>query len=1396
MKSSFIKISFSLLLVLFVLGNVLGQSNSKVYNFVNVNEGISKVGMSTILQDHKDFLWIGTNGDGLYKYDGIDYTSYKYKVQDSASLSSSLIYSTYLDNENKLWVGTEEGLNLYNRDLDNFNRYYFNTSNSITDPNISVISLNNDGNDNLLVGTFEKGLFRLKKGSNVLERVTIVGNNIPEVVNINNIQVTKENKIYVGTNFGLKEYDQNSNILKNAVFSIKEKMLTVDEPIQYMLTDDRGILWVGTISDGLIRIDPNASIKRLPITSKRVLSMVQIMDGTYMVGTENDGLFHIDKLGEIIRNYRYSKEDRNSIKSNSIWSLFVDYQQRIWMGYYNSGIAVYDELYDKFNHLESLANDPNSLEASLVTGIAKDDNGDLWITSDGGGIDVFNPRKNTFRHINIKSNNSEYKGLKSLDIQTVFIDSKKNKWFGSWNHGLYLLKNNSNRFINYNIENTPEVFTSNSILTFAEDSKGVIWIGTFYNGIISYDPKSATFTNHDSKPFRDKEIHNSAVRKILVDKKDNIWVGSTQGLYKVQQIPSGDYNVEHISEKLTSEYKNHTSVNHILSLYLSDDSNHLWIGTRGAGVCKYNLNNETFEWHNTFSGLKEHNISSIIESTNGDIWISGNNGITKIDRVEKTYTNYTSNDGLLSNDFNLNSALRGDNGLLYFGNYRGIDFFNPENIKTNKTPPSLHLTGFKLFNKDVEPNLKNSPLKQVIAETDSIVLKQNQSVFTIEYSAINYTRPEKNQYAYYLEGLLEESAETWNYVGNSRSATYTNLDFGNYTFKLKAANNDGLWTEEPIELKITILPPWWKTNLAITTYVLLFLSGVYLLNKITQNRIKEKQILKNERDQRAREEELHEKKLQFFTNISHEFRTPLTLIINPLQDIMKDNTLNLPQRVREKHNIIYKNTDRLYRLINELMDLRKLELNKVRLRAEKINLVEFTNDLIEYFKEEAYCRNIYLSVDSDVPNLSLWADKKMLEKIIFNILSNAIKVTPEGGAINVELTSNDDKHILPLLNETEVCKTVEVIISDTGPGLKKKQVKKIFERFYQVKNLNETYYGGTGIGLEVVQNFVQLHKGKIEVNSEVNKGTTFRVIFPRGKKHFANKEIISPSTEVHIQKERYIEPITQQQPNTDTVSAEAVISGNAKSHTLLIVEDNVELRNYLKNELKDNYKIITANNGLEGVEKAISTLPDIIITDVIMPEMDGFEFCKKIKTDIKTSHIPLLMLTAKARIDDRIEGIGYGADAYMVKPFDMRLLKLRLSQIITSRELIFDKYFGDISGAKENANATSIDKEFIQKVLRYINDNISDSDLSVEVLASQLHLSRSQLYRKIKTLTGQTVNELLRNIRLQKAKQILESGSANISEVSYKVGFSSPSYFTKCFKAHFNMLPTDIEVKD
>lgn len=1375
------KITSTLYFLTFILTINCTLLNSQIieedYNFISVKNNISQRAVSTITQDQQGLIWMGTNGVGLNKYDGVSFKSYRQDSNSENSLSSSLIRSSYNDSSNRLWVGTEMGLNLYNRDFDNFEKVKL-YSNSEEIHKVSIRAIVELDSGELLIGSHFYGIFKVNPETLIGTSINIKTKKSISGLQINSLVKNKNGKIFIGSNYGLFEYNDIQIVPVLTNYDESSDATQILYHIESMLVDNEGSLWLGTFSDGLIKIGltPFNSyfVKNYKITGQRVLSLIQAPNGRLLCGTENDGLFVVTKEGEIIKNYHYSKFGDSKIDSNSIWSLFVDNEERIWIGYYNKGVGKYDKFYNKFKSIKSLPNVQNSLQSPSVTAIVGDEKEQIWIGIDGGGIDVYNPNTQKITHL-LNSNNGIAEGLTNKDIVALHIDVNKNLWVGTWNAGIFYLPNGSKKFINYTKENTVGL-ESNRIMSFAESSKGIIWIGTFLKGLHCYNTKTKVFKHNDIL-FQKFNISQNDIHKVLVDSNDNIWVGTTLGLYKVIPDSNGRFDAVSLEDKMYTKHEKKYIVHDIVTLF-EDKNKNIWIGTDGAGVCKYSNSTKEFVWINNSKGLENETVATIIEADNGDIWIGGNKGITKYDIKNETFTNFDTNDGLLANDFNFNCTYKSPKGILYFGNYRGINYLDPSNISINKHIPDLYFSDFKLFNKSIEPNSKKSPLKKVISETKHLTLTHKQSVFTIEYAGINYTKPEKNQYAYYLEGFDDR----WNFVGNNRSATYTNLSAGEYKFKVKASNNDGIWNEEPLQLLITITPPWWNSKLAWFCYILFTLLLTYIIIKIAKQRVNEKQLVQFELDKRLQEEVLNDRKIQFFTNISHEFRTPLTLISNPLEDIIDDETLLLPQSVKEKHAIIHKNTNRLKRLIDELMDFRKIQLNKLSIKVSKIEPISFVKEITSHFKEESSLKNIMLTFDSDEIPIDLWSDPGMLEKIIFNILSNAFKITPENGLITVSVIKSKNKLIFPLIDDTKEFSAIEISIEDTGIGINKEDVKNIFERFYQVKKLNSQYYGGTGIGLEVVKSFIDLLKGQILVESEESVGTKFRIFLPLGKEHFSETELFLAPTK------------TEEKTSPDDENIEIAFNDDDNTKkTLLITEDNVELRSYLTKELRNEYSILEAKNGLEGVQIANEKMPDIIITDVIMPEMDGFEFCEKIKQDIKTSHIPVLMLTAKAMTDDWVKGIDSGADVYLTKPFDMKVLKAQLKQIVVSRQLLLDKYFKDTRNVKIPENTSPIDKKFITKVLDYINNNLSDESLNVEQLADELFLSRSQLYRKIKALTGYTANEFLRKIRLEKAKEMIENGHESISEVGFKVGFSSPSYFTKCFKSHFGILPTEIK---
>ncbi|MCF8714715.1 response regulator [Joostella atrarenae] len=1369
------------------------QEQTNNFNFVNIKEGMSKSPVHSITEDRYGFKWFGTNGAGLIRFDGINYNSYEYNWEDQSSISSDVVYATYIDDANRLWVGTNDGLNLYNRDFDVFERIDLTGVSGIEkNQNVSVHAIIQDKSGNIILGVLNHGVLRINKETLKISKISSEKNIDTGGFSVNSFAINSRGELYVATNLGLKHVNSENDTLEEFVQVYKKDTIKVKTPIESIVIDSDDDIWLGTNSKGVIKIsEKNHSINTFDLSDKRVMSIINMGNDEILCGTENDGLIHLSKNGKIIKHYTYNKFDKNSLKSNSIWSLYLDSNERIWLGYYNKGIGVHDRLYSKFQSIESIANNPNSLQASSATDIAKDKSGRLWISMEDGGLDIYVPSTKEFYHVN-KHNESYFKGLNSDDIQSVLIDSKENVWLGSWSGGVYLLKKGSNRFINYNTENTKGSLKSNKIMNIAEDTNGLIWFATFRNGLHYYDPEHKTYIHCNMPVFKAYGLHKIDARLVYVDSNNNIWLGTTSGLFKINVSKEGVFSVASMKELMSTQRQNYSGIHQILSITETKNGNIL-VGTGGGGLFVYNPEANKMEHLNHIKDFKENYISLVIECEDGQIWLGGNSGIISLNLNTHKVKKYTVSDGLLSNDFNNNAVIKDDKGILYFGSYLGVNYFNPKEIPINSSECNLVFTDFKIFNKKVSPEEENSPLSKVISQTENIILTHDQSVFTIEYVGINNTRPEKNQYAYYLEGVDRD----WNYVGSTRSATYTNLASGDYVFKVKSANNDGIWNKHPLELKIKVLPPFWLSNIAYLIYTILLLVGLYMFDYFMRKRIKQKQDIQLEREKRLQEERLNQKKLQFFTNISHEFRTPLTLISNPITDIINGMDYNYPIEIQRKHQIIYKNASRLSRLINELMDFRKIESNRMKIQAKEVNIFDQVSNNVEYFEVEAIQRHITLNLENNVDDLKVWLDPSMLEKIMFNLISNAFKVTPDSEMINVEVSKVKENGYKSLLGEGQVKEVVKISVSDTGPGIDQKEYKKIFKRFYQVGQLNKNYYGSTGIGLGLVKNFVELHQGKIEVESVLGQGSKFTIYFPLGKDHFSDNEIfnemdITPSLEVdtNIQVSNIDDAILD--VNNSDVDSQEVSENQDKKHTLLIVEDNSELREYLKNELKSKYRVLTAVDGQKGLEVAKDKTPDIILTDVVMPSIDGVEMCELIKKDLKTSHIPLLMLTAKAMVADRIKGIDSGADAYLSKPFDMDVLKATLNQLLKSRQILFNKHYQGILEPSKSKTTTQ-DSTFIKKILEYINENISETDLGVELLASELFLSRSQLYRKVKALTGVTVNEFIRKIRLEKAKELLESGDYNISEVTYKVGFSSPSYFTKCFKTYFNIQPSDLK---
>lgn len=1371
---------------LFFLAFAKAQIDVNNLKFLPIQEGVSKKPISTILQDDQGFIWIGTRGAGLYRYDGVHFESYKQVWGDSTSINSNQIFTLYLDRKHRLWVGTDAGLNLFNREQKTFENLNHIPTNDEGYSTISSILEDQDGN--LIIGSYANGLFKINSSDHSSSKITMSPELEGKKFFINDLELGLNGEFYAATSLGLMKFDLRSTILKpfkNDHIS-SENLQKLQANIESLHRDALGNLWVGTWQDGLLKLNLNNDLTittSYPITNEKIFCLTTF-DDKVLIGTENDGLFILTNEGDLVQHYTEDSDYTDSIKSNSIWSIFIDNEERIWLGYYNQGVDVYNPLHSKFGSIDGLLHKTNTAQSDPITDIVQDKQGLLRIST-FNNVFSYNPVTKDFKDFN-RSNQIKTNFKPDIGIESLFIDSNDNFWIGTWANGLYLLEKGSQQYIHYTKESTKGALKTNTIRGFAEDSKGRVWMASFLSGLHYYDPSSKSFNHCDNASFTSSGLARSDVKTIIIDSEDRIWVGSTNGLYKIEDLGNSNFRVENMKPKMELVHQNHPSLHNILALYEADDGS-LWIGTEGMGLLRYHPKEDTFYNPNLVLDSKEMTVNGIIEDHEHNLWICGDLGVTKLNLDTKEVTNFTTYDGLLSQYFRNGVVARTTSGDLYFGSQLGVNYISPSHYETNTNEPILHLTDFKLFNKSISPLEKDSVLKKSISETDTIELKYNQNFFSINFVGVNYTRAEKNEYAYILDGFDEQ----WNYVGSAKSASYTGLNPGEYTFRLKAANNDGVWTQNPLQLYIRVTPPWWKSTGAYLFYFLFTILSCGALYMLSKRRFKEKQVALLERNRRSQEEELHNVKLKFFTNISHEFRTPLTLIINPINDLVKKEKKNLPKRVNQKLKIIHKNSYKLSLLINELMDFRKLQFNKLQILPEEIDIVSSLKNIKLFFKEEKKKRNISLKLETSLSELKAYVDPGMFEKIIFNILSNAFKVTPDGGSIRIVLEQKDE---LPYAIPHESYGSFVISVKDSGSGIDQKEYNKIFNRFYQVSTNNKNYYGSTGIGLEMVKDYITLHHGKIEVESKIGEGAKFIMTFP----------IVHPSSlsasqtipESFKDNSSNIESMDEVLPATNLIEP-STVAASKKEHTVLIVEDNIELQEYVQKELSDTYHTLVAPNGKIGFEIALDKQPDILITDVVMPVVDGIELCKNIKTNIATSHIPLIILTSKAMVEDRIKGVDSGADGYLSKPFDMDLLKAMINQMIVNRKVLFEKYTiqNTLPKPQPSISTTTLDDAFLKRVLHLVRERIDDQNLNVENLAVQLRLSRSQLYRKIKILTGLSASEFLRKVRLEKAKELLQSEyNYNISEVTYKVGFSSPSYFTKCFKKEFGYLPTEEEI--
>ena len=1346
----------------YCISYVFAQTKNGVqFTRLNTLNGLSQSTVSCILKDRYGFMWFGT-ANGLNKYDGYKFKVYRNNAKDATSIISNDISCLYEDRAGKLWIGTSgKGLVLYDRSKDSFSSVGLSGKPDEILSDNAITSIYEDKKGNFWIGTFSN-LNLLDRKTN---KVTHFAYNPTDTGSLSSTIVSclfedSRGNFWVGTHRGLNLMDRKTGKFTKYFEQPNSANQISSDVITAIAQDKKGTLWIGT-AGGLNQYNYAANTFRAYKANNQnpnalksnAIHTICIGEGnTVWVGTEK-ALDLFDTNTALFTHYTKNPRDERSISHSSIVSLLVDGQGILWVGTFAGGVSKYDKNQSNFTLYRGFGLENSN--SNVVTSFAEAANGDIWVGTDGGGLYLWQLAYNYFMPYDASTNNKDKVGS---SILSLLLNRKKDRlWIGTYDKGVASLKVSTGEITYYHADK----INSNSVYALLEDKRGNIWIGTNGGGVSVLNPVTKELKHFQNEPNK-ASLGNNFIRAFYEDVQGDIWIGTYSGGISVLNPSTNKFTqYNSFNSNLQSEI--------IYSIY-GDTKNNIWVGTKGGGLLLFDRNKNNFRAITENQGLASSVVNSIVEDRQHNLWIGTDNGLSRFSPTSKALKNYTVVNGLQSNEFIPGSAFRTSKGDMLFGGLNGFNNFDPKAIRDNKRIPPVVITDFLLFNKSVPIANSNSPLKLNINETQEIVLSYDQSVFAIEFAALSYTVPEENKYAYMLEGFDED----WNYVGQERKATYTNLAPGKYTFKVKAANNDGLWNEEGTAMSIVITPPFWKTNWAYLLYFLTISGILYAIYVEIKSREKLKSEVLYQTITADKMQELNQLKLNFFTNISHELRTPLSLIVDPLRKIITEE-MNVDQAKRYSR-LVFKNATRLTNLVNQLLDFRKLETGHLQLEPKKIDVITLIKNVFEAFALRADERAITYVLDLKLTHLDAWIDSDKLDKILTNLISNAFKYTPDSGLITVSVNMNE------LLEENGDAKNViEIHIKDTGAGIPSELKDKIFDIFYQVKDAERYEKESSGIGLALTKELVLLHKGEVFVNSVAGEGADFVVKIPVGEEHFLHSEPNSVQ-ERNIGVESF---------ELDQVGNEvAMVSNEANSELpiILIVEDNEDLREYIAEELAGNYQVEQASDGFEGFETALKLIPDLVISDIMMPVCTGLELCMKLKTDEKTSHIPIILLTAKQTEENIIEGYTTGADAYISKPFNTQVLAVRIKNLLDSRKKLRELY-----AKKDNElpkpSMPDIDVLFLNKAAKIVEENLSNMHFDIDKLAEELLMSRRQLYRKLSALTNQTAHDFITHIRLEKASDLLLTGNFTISEIAYQVGYSEPANFTRSFTKEYGMSP-------
>lgn len=1358
------------LLTLFTVANAQQRFN---FTSLSTSGGLRSSTINGITKDRFGLMWFATD-DGLAKFDGTSFTVYRTKNNDPSSLQANEIPAIYEDTKGRIWIGTSGGsLSMYDRKNDNFINFPAGKEPNSLGNNV-VKTITSDCNGKIWVGHFQ--------GIDIVDpetrQVTPFVDSDKKPFSAITVCLLEDShsRMWVGTSDGVYVFDKQNKRLAKFVNDPSDPRSICNNVVHTIKEDKKGNIWIAT-ANGLCMTAANLNgfttykhdgFSANTISGNEVNALAVDDQNRMWIGTSS-GLDILNAVNGQIEHLSYDRGNGQTSPLKDVISIYIDKKGIYWVGTFRNGIIKYDANLNLFNLVQYNPFNKNGLPAPIVTSFAETANNKIFVGTDNGGVSLFDPSDKSFKHLDISP---AHKGIdKGIRVVTLLLTKRNELLVGTYLDGLFIYNVSSGTYKQITKENS-RILNSNEIFSLTQDSKGRIWIGTNGEGITVLNEQLEVIERYNREPGGPNETKmplNLYVRDIREDRAGNFWIATHGGGIAKLDPVTKQFAVYNTSNS-------HLPGDKIFSV-LEDRNGNIWTGSYGGGLGLLDKKTNQFVTFSEHDGLLNNNIYKIIEDKKGLLWLSTNEGICSFDPSTRKFNQYTFHNGVQHNNFVRGSGILASNGSIFMGGLDGFNYFDPTGLKKNTNVPDILFTDLRISNRSVNPSPKG-PIKENISITDRIDLDYKQN-FAISFVGLNYTAAEQNQYAYRLEGFEKE----WNYTGNSNTASYTNLDPGTYVLHVKASNNDGVWNNKGRTIKIFVHPPFWRTAYAYVFYMLCAF-GVLLfirykaIQKVKRKLLEQRRLMERAQERREAERirELDRLKIKFITNLSHEFRTPISLILGPIDTLMR--------KEKNEHSftqlkMIKQNGRRLLNLVNQLLDFRKMEEQELKLQSSDGELVSFVHEVTDSFRDLSERKKISLSFESNVHKLFTRFDHDKIERIFFNLLSNAFKFTHEGGKIVVAIEKIQHQEVGD--------KTwFRISVKDSGIGIPADKREKIFERFFQNNTSTAILNKGTGIGLSITKEFVKMLDGEITVDSEVGRGSTFSVTIPLtvvSDEAFEKKILQSKERD-----DEDMDEILQ----TETATPDNIVEdGHSDLPAILLVEDNDDLRFYLKDNLRLHYKILEACNGKEGWQKALSQHPLLIVSDISMPYMDGIDLCKKIKADKRTNHIPVILLTALTGEEEQLKGLETGANDYILKPFNVEILIAKIKNLLTLNNTVKNTYSKQIKVLMPELQIESEDERLISLVIKYVDENLTDPQLSVESLSRHVGMSRSSLYNKLLELTGQTPVEFIRSIKLDKAVVLLEKSDMNIAQIAYTVGFATPNYFAKSFKAKFNMLPSE-----